>query len=118
MKRINVRERLRTAGSDFGATGISYGEGALLAGIVAHELEQNDQVLLDFEGVTCVSSAFCNAFLRDLWEEFNNRISSVGLDASAAQVLTRCAKNTREYWTIPAVKDAVDKIAAELFDER
>lgn len=86
-------------------------------------LLNEDQVQLDFAGVTVFSSPFFNAaigqLLKDLKPEQLNRLLRIdNLAPYGMETMTRVIANSREYYTNPEMRKAIDAFLTEKFRDQ
>ncbi|MGI6131042.1 MAG: STAS-like domain-containing protein [Bacillota bacterium] len=72
-------------------------------------------VTLDFSGVKVFASSFFNSAVGQLFRDLNsdalNRlVSIVNLESDGAAVLRRVIENSRQYYTDPKMREAVDSV--------
>jgi len=109
--KINVYEMI-------GENCITLEDGQRIFEMIHHELTDGNAVELNFEKVTVVASPFLNAaigrLLKDIKPGNLNRLLKItNLVPTGLAVLRRVIENSKEYYSNPNVRKAVDEILFE-----
>lgn len=97
-------------------------EGQKLYEAIRPALKAGDDVVLDFSGVSIFSSPFFNFGIGQLYrdissETLNAHLKIENLVDSGRMTLQRVIKNSKDYYTNPTRKQAVDKTLKHLSEE-
>lgn len=101
-----------------GSSCISFQDGQKLHALLLPELQLGHDVQLDFVDVQIVTAAFFNAaigrLLKDIQPEALNKLLHItNLNDVGMTVLRRVIENSKEYYSNPALREALDEILSE-----
>ena len=106
-----------------GANCITQTAGAKVLNLIVDHLKNEQNVVVDFEGVEIFASPFFNSAFGRLYEYFrndvlNDKLKIVNLNSDALHIVVRVLENAREYYAKAAIEqnrqdDAVTKAVTE-----
>jgi hypothetical protein len=104
--------------SAIGENCITVEDGERIFQLIHPEISKEQDVTLDFTGVSIFASPFFNAaigqLLRDVpLQHLQSRLHFVGLSPHGNHVLTRVIENAKRYYTNPHFRDSVEKVLAQ-----
>lgn len=93
---------------------ITIDQGERLYQQLSDALGRNERLELDFTGVLVCASPFFNAAIGQLLRDFsaeqlNEHLRLTHLSAQASALLTRVIQNSRQYYSDPLLRAALDK---------
>jgi hypothetical protein len=104
--------------SIIGENCITVEDGEQIYQLIHTDLSKEQDVTLDFTGVSIFASPFFNAaigqLLRDVPpQHLQSHLHFVGLSAHGNHVLTRVIENAKRYYTNSHFRDSVEKVLAQ-----
>lgn len=97
---------------------ITVEDGERIYQLIHPELTKEQDVTLDFTGVTIFASPFFNAAIGQLLHDvplhhLQSHLHFEGLSPNGNHVLIRVIENAKRYYTNPHFRDSVEKVLAE-----
>jgi hypothetical protein len=104
--------------SIIGENCITVEDGEQIYQLIHTDLSKEQDVTLDFTGVSIFASPFFNAaigqLLRDVPpQHLQSHLNIVGLSPHGNHILTRVIENAKRYYTNPHFRDSVEKVLAQ-----